>query len=226
MIRILIMAGGKQSRLTVYDKPKCWLPIEEKYDELHVPETIIGRTQKQLKHLLGEREHEIRIVEPDPASKVRLGGVIADEIKKWGTKPALSALVFLGDVVWPLETLGTVLKDALSQTETVIYGRYEHKENPYTKKPYPEAFALYFCGGKTWDLEQSHHLWDLYKHRDTPLGELGPTWTDDIDTDEDYELRLPILKKLAYDDDNPQISKEQRQEVLDRYYAAQNGRIV
>src|SRR3990167_840152 len=138
-------------------------------------------------------------VQPDPGGSVV--GAIRNVEFKWGPD---RTVVFLGDVVFSKRLVKRMLDEL--QPAGRFFGRATGG-NPVTGKPFPEIFGLSFdrsCADKLiletkdrgWRHHQDTKLWGLLGRMGWPITE-SDDYTDDLDTEEDYVKRLPILRRAA-----------------------------
>lgn len=205
---VVIMAYGKQERLSgVLDYPKHFLLLDDApFGTLQ--NTILDRTVRQLRDELGVTYLTICAPLDSPGYPklahnyaCTIGAVDADE-QGLITNMARATLAefrkhdvlfLLGDVVWDPEDLRRVVLDR--HPGPLFYGRYR---NPFTQKEHGELFALKMRPRELEAFADAKTLWDLHARigGHTPL-RLMNGYTDDVDTQEDIELRLPILRRLV-----------------------------
>lgn len=207
----IIMAQGQQQRVGhLLNGPKQLIPVTRE-------ETIFERTVRLLRaskvdHIVGvvhgfpqwveacsRAGVEMRI-QNDPGESVV--GAIVNVQDLWQDQ----TLILLGDVIY-----STVAMHAMvGSSGAVFFGR--RSENPVTKKPFPELFGLTFStehqprllyetSNPGWRRHPDVKLWSLLERMTPgwPLMEISD-YTDDIDTEDDFVKRLPILREAASKD--------------------------
>lgn len=187
--RFVILAGGDQWRLrhVLIDFPKQLIPfrgeplLKRTLRLMGWPPTTVvcnnERWQKYFQHLEQTAHH--------PAA-ARLG----DSIPFNGTFGEAITIALLGDVVWHPADLGRVC----AADHDAVWGHPDG--NRFTAKPYPELMAITVTPRRLIDLAGARALRELAARARFPVRSLEG-WTDDIDTEEDYRVRLPILEKLS-----------------------------
>lgn len=193
---VLVVAFGKQERIKTFDgRPKHFLPCGD--------ELILRRTIRLLSHA------GVRVGWCGP-HEWQTGWLQGLETENRTTAWASSArpmarnivecgypgeqVVLLGDVVWSIAALCRVLEPVPKRERPVFYGR--EGANLYTGKGYGELYAVR-C--KPSELEPHQEINRLWLLKDATGGELVEIndWTDDIDTQQDAAVRLPILSEYV-----------------------------
>lgn len=215
----LIMAQGGQQRIGhLLAGPKQLIPI-------FGDQTIFERTVQQIRAAGVKRIVAVvhggpwwvqvldkvgveSYVQPDPGPSV-VGGIFQCE-HLFGDKN----LIFLGDVVYSHSAVREIVRQNWPREGVTIYGR--RGENRFTKKKYPEIFGCSFSRGADpfgrleakygapWLRHPDTKLWSALK--ELPWAGIEPVfveiddYTDDIDTEDDYVKRLPILRDCVIKD--------------------------
>ena len=212
----IIMAQGQQQRVQHLLVPP--LPAFKQLLQFFDTETIFSRT---CSHLFGTGVEMVAAVvhwhsewiracvdnqipflsQDDPGGSVV--GAIYHYRKLWGT----SILIVLGDVVFSSQAIRTMVTTDPSQS--AFFGR--HGPNPITGKSHWEVYAVRICldgrrrfleamADPTWRRNADTKLHDLVRALPSiPFVEISD-YTDDIDTEEDYVKRFPILKRAVSED--------------------------
>lgn len=204
----IIMCQGNQQRIGhLLDGPKQLIKVDDR-------ETIFGRTVR-LARAAGVARivavvHELpqwppacglagveSYVQQDPGGSVV--GAIMNLREFWGDR----TIILLGDVIYSTSAIRTIA----ASSGPAFFGR--RGRNPVTGKRFGELFGLAFSEPDRGRLDQETSAPGWSRHQDTKLWNLlekvTPAWplveisdyTDDMDTQDDYVKRLPIIREAA-----------------------------
>jgi choline kinase len=199
--RVIILAGGKQSRLQgVPDKNMI-----DVHGQPNLARTLqmlreLGRDVRSVRIVseslemrrLGESQHFSReqtftFARPMPTKGQSIVATVC-EATAWSAGFD-RFVVLLGDVIWQQAELAAVME---LPARTVAI----HRTNPHTGKSWGECLAC-VCDLKSLvDVQGIAALRDLRRQGFFQEVDLGG-WSDDIDTPEDMEHRYPVLLELA-----------------------------
>lgn len=188
---VIILAGGRQERLQGLHGSKCLLDVNgepnlcrtlrllESFGHDLQSVVIVGDVNCCTAHHCGY--HRI------PAAPSKGQSIAAAAAAEWSMA---SGLVLLGDVIWQRRELEYIYHHGNPRVT------YVHRENPHTRKSWGECLACVYdvsslvnvqFVGALRELRQRAHFTEIDLHG----------WSDDIDTQEDLDLRYPVLCGLA-----------------------------
>lgn len=199
----IIMCQGNQQRIGhLLNGPKQLIPVDGE-------ETIFERTVRLVRaagvsrivaviHPLPQwppacdRAAVETYVQPDPGESVV--GAIVNLREFWAER----TIVFLGDVIYSTATVRTMV----DSSGPVFFGR--RSGNPVTGKLFGELFGVAFSepdreqllretADAGWRRHGDTKLWSLFERILWPLAQIFD-YTDDMDTEDDYVRRLPIIR--------------------------------
>lgn len=210
------MAQGSQQRIQHLLMPSQSMPSFKQLLPISDSDTIFSRTCRQL---LGSGVESVSAVVHWHSEWIRAcvegripllsqddpGGSVVGAIHHYRNLWGRSILIVLGDVVFSHHAVFTMIGAAPSRS--TFFGR-RNAPNPVTGKAHPEVYALRIVRDDHGALLNAMADARWRRHQDTKLHDLCGAfpfleisdYTDDVDTEEDYVKRLPLLRQAVSED--------------------------